>query len=348
VSAPKEPRAEDGGANATRRRLLTGTAVGLAALTSGSAAGLWPAAPAQAASTGTGTGTGRTVLSPSNDTSGQKDTAAINSALLARYNAQKGSGQTEEAAPGPVVYLSAGVYYTNAPIVVPPGVSLRGLIGAAQSGDAPDQPPGAVLVPVNGWAPGSTQLTGYPGAGQDNLLLHQTGTLAATMPRAAASSAVSRLASGTLYVTAIALPAGLTVSRCTMFVNSTAASGVTFGGYVLLDHGMKVLAVTASQASAWAQAGTGYTATFAGPYRVTTAGVHYVGVVIGVGASGQMPALTGALPLAKGIAALAGVSPQAPAYCGTSSTGLEALPAAGTRMAGVTTNGEYVLYATLA
>jgi hypothetical protein len=343
VSAPKEPRAEDAGANATRRRLLTGTAVGLAALTSGSAVGLWPAPPAEAATTGTG----RTVLTPSNDTSGQKDTAAINSALLASYNAQKGSGQTKEAAPGPVVYLSAGVYYTNAPIVVPPGVSLRGLVGAAQSGDAPDQQPGAVLVPVNGWAAASARLTGYPGAGQDNLL-HQTGTLAATMPRAAANSAVSRLASGTLYVTAIGLPAGLTVSSCTMFVNSTAASGVKFGGYVLLDHGMKVLAVTASQASAWAQAGTGYPATFAEPYRVTTAGVYYVGVVIGVGTPGQMPTFTGALPLAKGIAALTGLSSQAPAYCGTSSTGLGALPAAGTTMAGITTNGEYVLYATLA
>jgi hypothetical protein len=343
VSAPKTPDSENARANATRRRLLTGTAAGIAALTGGSVAGLWPSSPAEAATTGTG----RTVLTPSNDTSGQKDTAAINSALLASYNAQKGSRQTKEAPPGPAVYLSAGVYYTNAPIIVPPGVSLRGLIGAAPSGDASDQPPGAVLVPVNGWAPASTQLPGYLGAGQDNFL-HQTGTLAATMPRSAANSAVSGLASGTLYVTAIGLPAGLSVSSCTMFVNNTAASGVKFGGYVLLDHGMNVLAVTANQASAWAQAGTGYTATFAEPYRVTTAGVYYVGVVIGLGSSGQMPAFTGALPLAKGIAALTGLSPQAPAYCGTSSTGLGALPAAGTAMAGITTNGEYVLYATLA
>ncbi len=96
-------------ANATRRRLLTGTAVGLAALTGGGAAGLWPAFPAEAASTSTG----RTVLTASNDTAGVTDTANINSAPQASCGAIHANPKNPPAT-GPAVYLSAGVYCTNA------------------------------------------------------------------------------------------------------------------------------------------------------------------------------------------------------------------------------------------
>jgi Right handed beta helix region len=95
----------------------------------------------------------------SGDTTGALDTAAINAAILA-------------APPGGIVYLAAGIYYTNAPIVIGSRVVIMGPDSAfnwgSYNGGYPNSlptptgfsstealpPSGAVIRPVAAWAQG--------------------------------------------------------------------------------------------------------------------------------------------------------------------------------------------------
>jgi hypothetical protein len=97
-------------------------------------------------------------LQPSGDTTGVTDTA----------NAQ---GLLNLASPGSRVPLGAGIFYTKAPLTVPPYVVLQGQRGAVAAADL--QPTGAnygtVIRPVSAWA------SALPVAGAISLLDCQSG-----------------------------------------------------------------------------------------------------------------------------------------------------------------------------
>lgn len=190
--------------------------------------------------------------------------------------------------------------------------------------------------------------TNYPiqtaenlGALQD-LFTQPAGCMAATMPRHNATAACSAMSSGTLYLRAIGIQAGVLVSNLTMLTNTpTVKTGGTHGWYVLLDSSFKVRAVTADQtdaATVWGTAGTAYTLPFGTPYRTTYSGVYYIGIMVAESA-GTMPLMTGAASPAGGI------SGATPVLAGTSSTGQSTPPAIGATMTTIGSNGGYQFYA---
>lgn len=184
----------------------------------------------------------------------------------------------------------------------------------------------------------------YLGAAQENFL-HQAGTVAATIPRSRANTAQGTQQSGTLYVTAIGIQAGVTVSKCTMFTNATAASGLSHGWYALLDRNLKVLAVTPDQTSGtWTAANTGYSLAFTHAYTTAYSGVLYVGVMV---RATTPPTFSGSFSLATGVSGLAGLSGATPVYCGSSNSGMSTPPAVGTQMNPISSDGRYVFYAAL-
>jgi hypothetical protein len=80
-----------------------------------------------------------TGLIPSGDTTGAKDTANI-------------QGLLNLAAPGAVVQLGNGVFWTNKPLIVPSGITLQGSMHNQQSAAASASDWGAVIKPVAGFS----------------------------------------------------------------------------------------------------------------------------------------------------------------------------------------------------
>jgi len=188
----------------------------------------------------------------------------------------------------------------------------------------------------------------YLGGEQDNYT-HPVPAVAATMPRTRATTALSTLTSGTLYVTAIGIQAGVTVKKATFFTNTTAKTGGTHGWYVLLDNNLKVIAVTADQTDAttvWGAVSTGYPLSFTASAITQYSGIYYAGVMVAE-TSGTMPTFTGATPaLATGISIGTGISSPA-VFAGTSSTGRTTPPSVGDTMSSISSAGNYLFYAYL-
>jgi hypothetical protein len=171
------------------------------------------------------------------------------------------------------------------------------------------------------------------------------GVLAATMPQRFATTASAALTSGTVYLTSIPLPAGLVVSKCTMFTNTTAKSGGTHGWYVLVDASMKVLAVTADQvdaATVWGSIGTGYPLSFTAPATIPATARYYAGIMV----AGTTPTITSAAAVAAGITAAQGVA-GAVVLSGPSSSGQTTPPAVNASLTAVGATSGYNFYAYL-
>jgi hypothetical protein len=162
-----------------------------------------------------------------------------------------------------------------------------------------------------------------------------------TFPRVQATTYLSGLTSGLVYVSAIPLPAGMPVNNITLMVGSAAwtASTVTHGWYALLDSGLVVRAVSADQTSGnWTTVNTtvplpvtasGYTTTYGGLYYIAFCATF-------TGTSGEFPAA----PLSIG--GLGGLTPM---LCGTSSSGLTIPPATGTTLGALSYVGGDHFYA---
>jgi hypothetical protein len=181
------------------------------------------------------------------------------------------------------------------------------------------------------------QASGLPNLGAvDNWGI--TGSLAETIDRniCTETNTVAPTASGTLFLQAIWLTAGTTVTNISIHSATTAANGPTHWLMGLYDINRNLLATSTDQTStAWA-ATTIKTLPMTTPYLVPTTGLYYIGFM--------MTAST-AIITTKGNTARTGgqLASQAPILAGASSTGLTtALP---NPAAAITANGLVTMWA---
>lgn len=121
-------------------------------------------------------------------------------------------------------------------------------------------------------------------------------------------------ASGTLFMQAIYLVAGQTVSNITIWSATTAAATPTNRFFALFDRNRNLLAQSANDgANAWA-ANSAKTLAMTTPYKVPTSGLHYIGL---------LQVATTIATIKGGTAKTGGqLAAAAPSLNGTSSTGL--------------------------
>lgn len=181
------------------------------------------------------------------------------------------------------------------------------------------------------------QATGSSNAGSvDNWGI--TGSLGETIDRniCTETNTTAPTASGTLFLQAIWLTAGVTVTNISIYSATTAANGPTHWLFGLYDASRNLLATSTDQTStAWA-ATTMKTLAMTTPYLVPTTGLYYIGFM--------MTAST-AIITTKGNTARTGgqLASQAPILAGASSTGLTtALP---NPAASITANGLVTMWA---
>lgn len=175
--------------------------------------------------------------------------------------------------------------------------------------------------------------TALPTSSED-LLMQRTSCTGATIGRQYCTQAsIGITNSGTLYIRAIVLPAGIPINNITMMVGSTGKTGGTHGWYVLMDNTRHVLAVSADQTDAsttWGSTNTEQTLAVLGSgsatYYTTYTGVYYIGVCV-TNSSGTQPNFVGGPNFQTNMAG------QAPTLGGTSSTGQSTPPSVGTQMA---------------
>jgi hypothetical protein len=220
---------------------------------------------------------------------------------------------------------------------IPTALPPDGTAGGDLSGTYPN--PAAAKVngtsvpatPAAGQLIRATGTTAAAWTSEMNLYLAPTGATAETFPRRWSTTPSSVGSSGTLYVTGIAIPAGVVVNNITFCTSTAAKTGGTHGWYVLLDSSRVVRAVTADQtdaATVWGTINTAYTlATNA--YTTTYSGLYYVGVMVAETA-GTMPTftcLTGQTTVTNSLV---------PVLTGASSTGQTTPPATGATMTAIT------------
>jgi hypothetical protein len=148
----------------------------------------------------------------------------------------------------------------------------------------------------------------------------RTGALAENMPRNLVGPNACILTSGTLHLTSIYLPAGITVTSISAFA-PVGATTPTNQWFALFNSARLCLATSADDTTtAWA-ANAFKTLAMGTPYPVTAAGLYYVGIMV---------AAATACTLA-GIASntTQGVAQAAPALNGRSTTGQTGPPTPG-------------------
>lgn len=152
-----------------------------------------------------------------------------------------------------------------------------------------------------------------PAASLRDVYLRPSAATYETFPRSAVATTAAPMTSGTLYMTAIALPAGLVVNNITFVTTGTGATSPTNWWFGLYDSSRVQLAVTADQTTtAWAgnTAKTLSIATVASgaasSFTTTYEGLYYLGAMVkastapslvSAGQSGGVGALT---PLLSG------------------------------------------------
>lgn len=166
--------------------------------------------------------------------------------------------------------------------------------------------------------------------------------LAETFGRTRATTTSAALTSGTLYLTAIYLPAGITATNLTMGVSGTAKTGGTHGWYVLANSARSVVAVTADKtdaATTWGTTNAFQTVAFNTPYAVTTAGLYYVGVMVAQTA-GSMPTF-----VVSSDPVNIYLNNTAPIIYGSSNTAQTTPPSLATTLTAITATAGYNFYA---
>lgn len=116
-----------------------------------------------------------------------------------------------------------------------------------------------------------------------------TGAIAETIPRWACGSSTNTFVSGTLYLQAIWLQAGQTVSSITFMSGGTAATTPTHWWFALVDKNYVLRGHTADQTTGAFAANTAFTKALVTPYVATYTGLHYVGIMM---TATGMPTLT--------------------------------------------------------
>lgn len=172
-----------------------------------------------------------------------------------------------------------------------------------------------------------------------SLYMAPAGATAETFSRIYAYTvAYPAVTSGTLYLRAIPIPKGVTVSNLTFMTGSAAEAGGSHGWYCLLDSGLVVRAVTADQTAAakWGATFTPYTLPVSSAYTTTYGGLFYIGVCI---TATTMPAFL------AGAGTQSSLTNLAPILMGSSSTGQSTPPAAGTTMGALAGSAAFDFYA---
>jgi hypothetical protein len=144
--------------------------------------------------------------------------------------------------------------------------------------------------------------------------LEPTGVKAASIDgRMSATSTAATLTSGTVYVCAMPVEAGLLISNLTM-VSLTAEATGTHAWVGLANSAGTVLGISADNTGgAYFAANTAVTTAIATPFTTTYTGLHYAFVC--VVASGTMPTFASAPAMTH-----AAISTVAPIICGTTLT----------------------------
>ena len=160
----------------------------------------------------------------------------------------------------------------------------------------------------------------------DPVALAPSGATAQTLDRQLPQGYLSSLTSGTVYASAISLPAGLPVNNLTLQVGNAAFTSVTHGWYALLDSGLVVRAVSADQSGGnWGSTFTPVTLSVsASAYTTTYQGLYYIAFCATFSGSGAFPGLS---------APVGGLMALAPVLASTSSTGQTTPPSTGTTLA---------------
>jgi len=136
------------------------------------------------------------------------------------------------------------------------------------------------------------QLVTVLGQSENPLGIAPTGATGETCSRTLATGTSAATGSGTVYVVAIALPAGVAVNHITLFTSATAVTqaDLTHGWYALLDSTLTVRAVSSDQIDVafLTVANTGYTLSVAGSaYTTTYSGLYYIAVSVSTSAGSQ-------------------------------------------------------------
>lgn len=117
-----------------------------------------------------------------------------------------------------------------------------------------------------------------------SLPLAPVGVTSESIPRShAAQSVTIAVASGTMQLAAVYLPANTIVNAVNFVTGTTGSTGVSHNWAVLADNNRKVLAVSADNTSADLVASTVQTYTLTTPFTTTYSGLYYIGFVIAVG-----------------------------------------------------------------
>ena len=159
--------------------------------------------------------------------------------------------------------------------------------------------------------------------------LAPTGAFGESIPRQAATVATAPpTTSGTVYLVAIYLPAGVTIGHISMVSGTgTLKTGGQHGWYVLADSGLVVRDATADQtdaATVWGTASTVYTLATTAGFVTTYAGLYYVGIMV-ANSGGSQPNMVACTGMAAGIT---GIAPKlAGPSTGASGTGQTTPPA---------------------
>ena len=159
-----------------------------------------------------------------------------------------------------------------------------------------------------------------------------SGTLAESIPRSLCVEANSATptASGTLFMQAIYLTAGQTVSNISWASATTGAGTPTHWMFGLYSAGRALLATSADQLTAAWAANTIKTLAMTTPYLVPTSGIYYIGMFMAattvITSKGNTAKTNGALaaaaPILHGATSDTGLTTALPANAGTITGGL--------------------------
>jgi hypothetical protein len=259
VATRKKTAAQDQGQRTTARRsVLTGGAVGLAAV-AGAAIGRPAAASALNTTPSVTDWINVTQTSNPADNSGATDsTAAINQALSQAHLNNGYNGTTSNV--GAVVYMPVGIYMISGPLFVPHGVTLRGATPMNHSGDGQTNDWGTVIKPMTTQSPAPSWNAGT----NVNGVISFDATGLNALPRAAAEN---------IWIDG----SELNTFKTTPTVDGIAATGGVealtirnVGVYSMTGNGIAGYSPTSAKPDGWViedsvvQSCTGYGVTFAG------------------------------------------------------------------------------------
>jgi len=228
--------------------------------------------------------------------------------------------------------MSQGTLTTDKGLATLLKTTVTQLQGTAPTSDGLGELIASINKAIYGFAPAGSRPSQYLGP---------TGCIAESMDRASTTFAYVAVSSGTLYLSALYLPANTVVSNLNTVTGSTASSGVTHNWMCLADNALSLLAVSADNTTNDLSASTLQTyaiatvaAGAATSFTTTYSGLYYVGFMIATGTT--QPTIQGQTDLASTMMGLA------PKLCGSSNTGATTPPAFPATLTSITSSASQI------